>query len=47
MRLEILATMADGLYELIQEQTSKGQSLGNGMADGAVKEVKRCESRSA
>ena len=38
MRL-ILAAVADGPYKLIQEQTSKGQSLGNGLA-GTVKEVK-------
>ena len=38
--LAILATMADGPHELIQEQTSRGQSPGNGLAEGAVKEVK-------
>ena len=39
VRLAILATMADGLYEIIQEQTWQGQSIGNGLAGRAVKEV--------
>ena len=38
VRVAILATMADAAIELIQEQTSKGPSLENGLADGAVKE---------
>ena len=38
--VRVLATMADGAYELIQEQTSKGQPLENGLAEGVVKEVK-------
>ena len=33
-RLAILATMADVPCELIQEQTSKGQSHGNSSAEG-------------
>ena len=40
VRLSILATMADGPYEVTQEQTSKSQSLGSGLAEGAVKEAK-------
>ena len=40
VRLAFLATMPDGPYDLTQEQTSKGQSLGNGLAEGAVKEAK-------
>ena len=40
VRLAIFATMADGPYEVIQEQTSKGQSPWNGLAEGAANEVK-------
>ena len=36
VRMAILLTMADGPHELIQEQTSKGQSLGNGLDEGAA-----------
>ena len=39
VRLAILATMADGPCELIQDQTSDGQSLGNGMAEGLSRTV--------
>ena len=57
VRLAILATMADGPCETIQEKTSKGQSPGNGLAEGPVKlvkakirtfcyELERCLSRS-
>ena len=40
VRRAILAAIADGRHELIQEQKSNGQSRGNGLADGSVKEVK-------
>ena len=40
VRLAILATVADGPHDLIQEQTSKGQPPGTGLAEGTVKEVK-------
>ena len=36
VRMAILLTMADGPYEVIQQQTSKGQPLGNGLAEGGV-----------
>ena len=39
VRLAILAMVADGPCELIQEQTSKGKSPAKGLAEGAVKEV--------
>ena len=49
VRLSVLATVAGGPYELIQEQTSIFLSTGNGLTDGAVKEARtkigtlRCE----
>ena len=39
-RLAILATMADGPCELVQEQTSRGQAPAKVLDEGAVKEVK-------
>ena len=36
VRLAVLARMADGPYNLTQEQTSEGQSSGDGLAEGAM-----------
>ena len=41
MRLLILLMMTDGPHKLPQEQTSKGQSLGNDMGEGAATEWMR------
>ena len=40
VRLSILATVADGPYELIQEQTSKFLCTGNVLAERTVMEAK-------
>ena len=39
VRLAILATIVHGPFEVIQQQTSKGQSPANSLAKEAVKEV--------